>query len=143
MITNIFLLKTFTCDEHCIWTPGTDKDVISIVIDLRKNMVLPRLHIRRNIINLGVFLIISFFTDIYRLFELINKYIYLYLWKIKMSKKVVASTKPMHSVAKKAQGINGTLSRMISGKGGYFSMSGTRSWTTVSINDVHKQVNNK
>ncbi len=49
----------------------------------------------------------------------------------------------MASLAKKAHGMSGTLSRMRSGSGGYFCMSGTRSWTTVRTNDVHRPMRNR
>lgn len=63
-------------------------------------------------------------------------YVYLCLWK----KRVVIHTAPIpipiNSAAWKAQGMNGTLSRKMSGSGGYFSTSGTRSWTMTMMKAV-------
>ena len=50
-------------------------------------------------------------------------------WKSTTKNQTDQRIIPVTSHISKAQGICGTLSKMISGKGGYFSMSGTRSWT--------------
>ena len=60
-----------------------------------------------------------------------------------MSRNKISKARPISSVAKNAHGIRGTLSKIKSGNGGYFSMSGTRSCTTVNIKLVHRHVRNK
>lgn len=70
--------------------PGTESEVMSIVIDLKKKIVPPKLHILRKIITL-------------------------YLWDTSMPKNMINRTIPIISVAKNAHGIKGTLSNIISG----------------------------
>ena len=67
--------------------PGTDNEVISIVIERRKNIVPASEHIRLNMI-------------------------ILYLWNINTINIMNANTRPMISVAKNAHGISGTLSKI-------------------------------
>ena len=50
--------------------------------------------------------------------------------------QINSNSDPVHSHISKAQGIYGTLSRNISGRGGYFFISGTRSCTTTITNAV-------
>ena len=47
-------LAIFTCAEHLRCDPGTESEVISIVIDLRKKIVPPKLHIRLKMISLNL-----------------------------------------------------------------------------------------
>lgn len=64
-------------------------------------------------------------------FSRINKeQIYLYLWNTRTMIHIKRSKDPVHSHISNAQGICGTLSKKMSGSGGYFFISGTRSWTT-------------
>lgn len=51
--------------------------------------------------------------------------IILYLWKIKTQIQMLKRSDPVTSHAKKAHEIRGTLSRKISGSGGYLFESGT------------------
>jgi len=58
------------------------------------------------------------------------------LWKRITSIQIERRAIPVTSVISKAQGMCGTLSRMMSGKGGYLFISGTLSCTTVMVNAV-------
>lgn len=56
--------------------------------------------------------------------------VYLYLWNINTQTQTLNRIAPVTSHAKKAQEICGTLSKNMSGSGGYFFTSGTLSCTT-------------
>jgi len=62
---------------------------------------------------------------------------------MRMQKNIVRRAIPIASLAKKAHDMSGILSKIRSGSGGYFCMSGTRSCTTVRTNDVHKPIRNR
>ena len=63
------------------------------------------------------------------------------LWKIMITIQMVRRVIPDISAISKAQGMWGTLSRMMSGKGGYLFMSGTLSWTIVITKAVNQDTN--
>ena len=60
------------------------------------------------------------------------------LWKRITRHQTVSNIIAVTSQISNAQGIWGTLSKIISGSGGYFSISGTRSWTMTYIKDFCK-----
>ena len=93
------------------WTPGTDK-LVMIMVKHRRRKIVPA--IAKNLL------------------AMIN----LCLWKRMTRSQIVRSVIPVISVISKAHGMWGTLSRMISGRGGYLFMSGTLSCTTVITTSV-------
>lgn len=68
--------------------------------------------------------------------------LHLYLWKIRTMSHMAKSIVPVTSHMSNAQGICGTLSKNMSGNGGYFFMSGTLSWTmTITKAVIHVTIN--
>ena len=61
------------------------------------------------------------------------------LWKTITRSQMESRVMPVISVISKAQGMWGTLSRMMSGSGGYLFMSGTLSCTKVITKAVNQE----
>ena len=98
------------------WTPGTDRLVMIMVKHLRRKIVPAIAKNLRAMMNLC-------------------------LWKMMTRSQMVKRVIPVISVISKAQGMWGTLSKMISGRGGYLFMSGTLSCTTVMTTAVSQDTN--
>jgi hypothetical protein len=62
----------------------------------------------------------------------------LWLWKRSTTNQMTHNVIPVISLISKAQEMCGILSSIISGKGGYLFMSGTRSCTTVMVMAVNQ-----
>lgn len=96
---------------HSKCIPGTDKEVIIIVMHRRRKTVPERAKNRRNSMKRC-------------------------LWKTRTVSHTKHKTVPVNSHIWNAHGIYGTLSRNMSGNGGYFFISGTRSCTITMTNAV-------
>lgn len=104
-------VNLWSLDVHCRWVPGTLSDVINMVTHRRRNTVPPKAKNRlRSTIRC--------------------------LCTTRTNTHIANRTVPVISHISKAQGMCGTLSRKISGSGGYRFMSGTLSCTTTMTNAV-------
>lgn len=97
--------------RHFRWVPGTLNDVINMVTQRSRNTVPDRAKKRRN--------------NTKRC-----------LCTIRTLAQMRNSSVPVISHMWNAHGMWGTLSRNMSGSGGYLFISGTRSWTTTITNAV-------